>query len=317
MQPPTVIPETPHSLQETLIKLRWHLQPSWFDIYFSCSTTNSSKIIRFIKFSQVVAQARPSSKTAEQWFSKEVPRSLPVWNCPRKQKLMGPHCRKHQPSDLNFAILSSVQPRETGQKKHQLARTKAKRKGESSGEISDAFIYDLSHTMWQQNRNLFFMHVQLKGRLCCSGHAGLVASVRCWIPQSCLTHGPALSQGCPNTCIPPAGVRARSQMVWESGNTGTDASRAICIRAAFLSRADPELRVLQPVQPWWSLASATVKRHCCHRPDCPLLSAAVRVPRERILLQDHTGTNIAERRQCRISFFTDISAFLAVSPHAG
>ncbi|KAK4823530.1 hypothetical protein QYF61_003039 [Mycteria americana] len=52
-------------------------------------------------------------------------------------------------------------------------------------------------------------------------------------PQSCLTHGPALSPGCPNTCIPPAGVRARSQMVWESGNTRTDTSRAICIYAAF------------------------------------------------------------------------------------
>lgn len=52
-------------------------------------------------------------------------------------------------------------------------------------------------------------------------------------PQSCLTQGPALSPGCPNTCIPPAGVRARSQMVWESGNMRTDASRAICIHAAF------------------------------------------------------------------------------------
>lgn len=52
-------------------------------------------------------------------------------------------------------------------------------------------------------------------------------------PQSCLTHGPALSPGCPGTCIPLAGVRARSQMVWESGTTGTDTSRAICICAAF------------------------------------------------------------------------------------
>ena len=52
-------------------------------------------------------------------------------------------------------------------------------------------------------------------------------------PQSCLTRGPALSPGHPNTCIPPAGVQARSQMVWESGNMRTDVSRAICIRAAF------------------------------------------------------------------------------------
>lgn len=134
------------------------------------------------------------------------------------------------------------------------------------------------------------------------GTCGVVGFADVLDPQSCLTHGPALSKGCPNPCIPPAGVRARSQMVWESGNTRIDTSRAICIRAAF-SRADPELQVLQPVQPWWSLASATIKRHCCYRPDCPSLSAAVRVPRECNLLRDHKCTNIAERRQCRLSFF--------------
>lgn len=70
-----------------------------------------------------------------------------------------------------------------------------------------------------------------------------------------------------------------------------------------LSGADLELWVLQPLQLWWSLASATVKRHCYYRADCPLLSAAVRVPRECILLRDHKFINIAERRQCLFFFF--------------
>lgn len=98
--------------------------------------------------------------------------------------MMGPHCRKHQPSDLNFAILPSVQPRETGEKKHQLARTKPKRKDESRGEISDAFMYCLPHTKYQGNHSLFLIHVQPKGWLCRSGRVGSLASPTCWIPRA-------------------------------------------------------------------------------------------------------------------------------------
>lgn len=53
-------------------------------------------------------------------------------------------------------------------------------------------------------------------------------------PQSCLPHRPGFSPVCPDACILPAGVRARSQMVCEVGNRGTSASQAICIHAAFL-----------------------------------------------------------------------------------
>jgi len=66
-------------------------------------------------------------------------------------------------------------------------------------------------------------------------------------PHSGEPHRAALPS-CPDACIPPAAIRASSQMVGESGNEGTDASQAICIRAAFLG-ADAELRVLQLVQP--------------------------------------------------------------------
>lgn len=66
-------------------------------------------------------------------------------------------------------------------------------------------------------------------------------------PHICVPCRAALP-ACPDALIPPAAIRASSQMVGESGNGRTDASQAICIRAAFL-RADAELRVLQLVQP--------------------------------------------------------------------
>lgn len=129
-------------------------------------------------------------------------------------------------------------------------------------------------------------------------------------PQSCLTHGLALTR-LPKHLHPTSWWPSQEPDglgVWKHEDRRFQGNLHTCS----LSRADPELRVLQPVQSWWSLASATVKRHCCYRPDCPLLSAAVRVPRECILLRDHKCTNIAERRQCRISFFTYISVFLSL-----
>lgn len=134
--------------------------------------------------------------------------------------------------------------------------------------------------------------IELRGWLCCSGYVGLVASVKRWM------HGPALTRlprhlhpagWCPSQ--EPDGLGA-----WNRGDRRFQGNLHTCS----FSRDAPELRVLQPAQPWWSLASDTLQRHCCYRPDCPLLSAAVRVSRECILLQDHKCTNIAEGRQCRI-----------------
>lgn len=114
-----------------------------------------------------------------------------------------------------------------------MARTKPKRKVESQGEISDAFTCYLTSYNVTAEAESFLNALAAEGMAVLPGTCGAGGFSEVLDPQSCLTHGPALSPGCPNTCIPPAGVRARSQMVWESGNMGTVASRAICIRAAF------------------------------------------------------------------------------------
>lgn len=99
--------------------------------------------------------------------------------------------------------------------------------------MSDAFLHYLSHNKYEQDQSLFFLHVQLKGclRYLRRGVGGLSEGLD---PQSCLPHRPGFSPVCPDACILPAGVRARSQMVCEAGNRGTSASQAICIHAAFL-----------------------------------------------------------------------------------
>lgn len=103
-------------------------------------------------------------------------------------KFLGPHCRKHQPSDLNFANLSSTQPRETGEKRHHLARTKHKRKDRSWMEMSDVFWHYPSHNRYEQDQSLFFLHVQPKGCLRYLGHVGWVTWVKGWILRAaCLT----------------------------------------------------------------------------------------------------------------------------------
>ena len=182
--------------------------------------------------------------------------------------MMGLHCSKHQPPELHFAILSCVQPRETGEK-HQLARTKPKRKGASWGEVSDAFTCYLPPTKWQRNARVD------EGMAVLLGICGVGGFCEALDPQSCLTQGPALTPlpkhphttgWCPSQEPDGLGVWKHEDRRFQ-GNLHTRS----------LSRADPELRVLQPAQPWWSLASATVKRHCCYSPDCPLRSAPARV----------------------------------------
>lgn len=104
-------------------------------------------------------------------------------------------------------------------------------------------------------------------------------------------------------------------MVWESGNTGTDASRAICIRAAFpgLLRSCESSSLCSPDGAWpvpllkGTAVTEQIVPYCQQLSGYPGSVFCFRITSVPIFLKEG---------RAEFFFFTGISAFLAASPHA-